>query len=704
MTTFKRGFTLVEMMIIAPIVILLIGSFVALIVNLTGEVLSSRGSNTVTYELQDALNRIEDDVKLSTTYLAVNNISVASTKQGYGSDTVNGSTVNFTNIAKSGGSNASLILNGLVTNGNPMSTTTGLVYLANKPSACTSLSEYSKNTPMTMNVVYFVDGNNSLWRRVIMRSDYLTTSIRCGTAAPWQQPSCMVGYAASLTFCKTNDVRLLDGVAPDDFKVEYFPAAESTTPDSTAANPAVTNDTLRNTALQSTPTVNITITARKTIAGRDITGSGSIRVTRLDTNASSIAVDTAPTAAPAVPTVSSKVSDGHNVTFTWPRVSGADAYDLQYRINGGAWQSNASTTNLNNNNRSYVVSAGGHQDTVEAQVRAKNSFGNSAYGSNSLIIPLWAPLILKGSWTEYGNPYTTAAYTKTKAGVVVLKGMVKNGTDVIGSLPADYSPEKAMMFPVSTNQAIGRLDIRANGEVDAEVGNSAWFSLDGVAFLPTGNTFTNLSYQNGWSSWDTSSWSPAGYATDGIGRVHLRGLIKGGTTTSGTTITSVPSAVLAPEYTHWVQTNNNTIGHLSSIATSSTIIAKTGATTAYNSFNAIYFPAGRADGTSCTTQWCNFTYLNGWTYYGAPFSTPKYTKASDGIVHLKGLVRTGTGADIGTIPAGYCPKQRLLLTVVTSDVWGRVDIVPQSNGTCTINGSAYTAPWLSLDSIRYIAE
>jgi Tfp pilus assembly protein PilE len=705
MNRLRRGFTLVEMMVIAPIVILLIGSFIALIVNLTGEVLSSRGSNTMTYDLQDALNRIEEDVKLSTTYLSVNNIPLTATKQGYGTDINNGSTVNFTNVAKSGGSNASLILNGLVTNGNPMSTATGLVYLANKPNSCSTLAVYSQNTPMTMNIVYFVDGNNTLWRRVLMRSDYAAASIRCGSAAPWQQPSCIVGYNPStMPFCKTNDVRLMDGIKPSDFIIQYFPSADSTVADPTASNPSITNDAVRNTALQSNPTVTVSITARKNIAGRDITGSGSIRVTRLDTNASSIAIDAPPTAAPSAPVVSSTVANGHEVTFTWPRVSTATSYDLEYRINGGAWQSKAASTGLDNNNRSYTVTDGTHTDTVEARVHATNSFGDSAFGTTSLAIPLWAPLVLKGNWTDFGQGYTTAAYTKTKAGVVMLKGLVKNGTSTIGALPADYRPEKAIMFAASSNQAIARLDIQSNGDVIAIIGDGAWFSLDGIAFMPSGTTFTNFVYQNGWTTWDAANWNPAGYALDGVGRVHLRGLIKGGATTPGSAITSVPAAILAPEYTHWIETNNNTYGHLSSIPTSSTIAAKTGASTQYNSFSAMYYTGARVDGSTCTTQWCTLGLTNGWAYTGSPFSTPRYTKASDGIVSLKGLISAGSNANMATIPAGYCPAQRMLLPVVSADVWGRVDIIPQGNGTCIISGISYNTAWVSLDSIRYVAE
>ena len=700
----SRGFTLVEMMVIAPIVILLIGAFIALIVNLTGEVMSSRGSNVLTYNLQDALNQIEEDVKLSSTYLSSTNINLATTKQGYGGDATNGSTVAFTNIAKSGGSSASLILNGLVTNGNPMSNLSGYVYLANSPNPCTSASEYSNNRPMSMNIVYFVDSQNTLWRRVIMPSNYANASVRCGAAAPWQQPSCTPGYnATSLPFCKTNDMRLLDGVAPSDFIVQYFSAASNTTADTTANNPTVTSDSVRNTALQATPTVAVTITAKQTVAGRDITRAGTVRATRLDTNASSIAIDAPPTAVPAVPVVTSTVSDGHKVTFTWPRVAGATSYDLEWRLNSGAWQADPEATDVGNNSRSYTISDGGHQDTVEARVRATNSLGNSAWGSNSLTIPLWAPLILKGGWTEYAQGYTTAAYTKTKAGVVMLKGVVRGGTGDIGTLPPDYAPEKTIMFATSSNQVVGRLDIRANGTVDAEVGNTAWFSLDGVAYMPNGTTFTNFAYQNGWSTWD-ANWNPAGYAVDSLGRVHLRGLMRGGTVTAGTTIASVPAAILAPEYTHWVQIADNSAGHLSTVPSNSTLIAKIGASTQFNSLSAMYYTSSRASGTTCTTQWCNMSLQNGWVHYGSPFSTPQYTKGSDGIVSLKGLIKSGTSANIVTLPAGYCPKQRILETVITADVWGRVDMVPQANGTCILTGSSYSTVWLSLDSFRYIAD
>jgi hypothetical protein len=158
----RAGFTIVELLIIAPIVLLTIGAFITAIVNMTGDVLASRGATVLTYNIQDALNRIEDDVKLSTTFLATNNIPLSS-PQGYSDDTTAFNNVDATN-------GTMLILNTLATNGNPLVSTSGLVYLTNLPNACNS-TQLSQNTPMTLNIVYFVR-NGTLWRRTIMPAAY----------------------------------------------------------------------------------------------------------------------------------------------------------------------------------------------------------------------------------------------------------------------------------------------------------------------------------------------------------------------------------------------------------------------------------------------------------------------------------------------------------------------------------------------------
>lgn len=280
----SRGFTLVEMLVIAPIVILSIGAFIALIVNLSGEVLSSRGSNVLAYEVQDALNRIEEDVKLSVGFLSTTDIDLSATNpQGYGTS---GSTIAFSNIDKtsSGGSPASLIIKGLVTDQNPQSIEASALYLANSPNECNDAEIYSKNRPVTMNIVYFVY-NDALWRRVIMPQEYQNAGYFCGSNEAWQQPSCQPGDTQA--FCKADDMKLIEGVNATGFLFDYFTAASSTTPQASATSTAA-SDTDRNQALATTPTVSVTINAKRVIAGRDVERSGTLRVSRLDTNASSI--------------------------------------------------------------------------------------------------------------------------------------------------------------------------------------------------------------------------------------------------------------------------------------------------------------------------------------------------------------------------------------------------------------------------------
>src|SRR3954469_24566042 len=65
----SRGFTLIEVLIIAPIVVLVIGGFVALIMAMVGDVLLTRDQNVMAYETQDALDRIEQDTRIGTQFL-----------------------------------------------------------------------------------------------------------------------------------------------------------------------------------------------------------------------------------------------------------------------------------------------------------------------------------------------------------------------------------------------------------------------------------------------------------------------------------------------------------------------------------------------------------------------------------------------------------------------------------------------------------
>lgn len=267
----KNGFTIVEILVVAPIIVLAIGAFITVVVNLTGQVLASRESNNIVYNIQDALNRIEQDVKVSNSFLAKNNITPLVSPQGYNDDTTN-----FTNISASLPN--ALILEQYAIANNPKSTNRSLIYL-NTPNACNS-AQLTQNQPMKINIIYFVK-NNTLWRRTVMPSNYKTAGCDANTPSispviPWQQPSCEPSRTDSI--CESKDVKLVDGIPNTaSFNMKYYD-----NPDSTTENTVVTtdlNETTRSTAFQSIKSVKITISSTKNIAGKEVSQSGVLRAT-----------------------------------------------------------------------------------------------------------------------------------------------------------------------------------------------------------------------------------------------------------------------------------------------------------------------------------------------------------------------------------------------------------------------------------------
>lgn len=689
----NQGFTLVEMLVIAPILILSIGVFIGVIINLTGEVLSSRGSNVLAYNLQDALNRIEEDVRLSSGYLAKNSIdSTVDNPQGYGA---NGSVAAFTNAGGTSGN--SLILSSIATTANPLSLTSGFVYRANSPSNCSDPLEYSKNNaPMVINIVYFVY-QNALWRRVIMPLDYANIGTWCGDIV-WQQPSCQPEYTHS--FCKTNDEKLLDGVAAESFYIQYYPNATNNTQIAAASNPAAI-ESVRANALLSATTVNVSIGATQNIAGRDIERSGTIRVTRLDTNASAIAVQSNPSTPASPSTVTANVTNGNQVTYSWPNVSGATAYSFEYRINGGSWVTG--DLNLSNSIRTYTVTNATHTNTVEARVAAKNSAGNSAYTYRAITVPLWATLPMQNSWNDFNGEYAPASFTKTSAGVVMVRGGVKKGGaasvgEVVGKLPVGYRPGQALAFGgVGLGEISSRVDVLANGDIVAmEDFSTTWQSLDSISFVPDGlYTRTNVLPESAWSNWGAGFRSASRYQ-DSVGRVHLEGVLSVGYNYDTTVILTLPFS-LRPDKTLIVPSRSGSFSHMG-ITQTPTLESKGDGWSPY-SINATYYPVS-------TATWTTLSLQNSWVSYdgGTTHALPRFTKASDNIVTLSGMMQAGdasNGTTVATLPAGSRPTHRMSYMIANSSLPSRVDVFP--NGDIQLIGSHENA-WLSLDGISFYGQ
>ena len=251
------GFTLVEVLVVAPVILLTIAAFIGIIITLTGEALVARSSNALTYDTQEALNMMEEDVRMSSAFLATNKWAVPS-PYGY-----NNATQGFMNASSATGT--MLILNSTATAG--VGSGRAPVWRNNQPNPC-GASNVSQNATMPINVIYFVK-DGSLFRRTLTPPFY---GDACTT--PTQIATC---HPSVTSGCQVRDTRVLDDVSS--LAIQYFSTASAPSPSADASNPSQT-DSARQTALNSTNTALITLTAGKSVAGRDVTYSGTVRATR----------------------------------------------------------------------------------------------------------------------------------------------------------------------------------------------------------------------------------------------------------------------------------------------------------------------------------------------------------------------------------------------------------------------------------------
>lgn len=652
----QSGFTLIEVLIIAPIVILAIGGFVGLMVTMIGEVLVTRDQSALTYETQSSLDRIEQDVRLSTQFLVTTGTQTAP----QGSDSNFTGTAAFTNGANS------LLLSALATDKNPTDVSRWLVYLANQPNPCGAEQRY--NRVLLTKVIYFVK-SGSLWRRTVV-PDWNTNSAATADAntvcsAPWQQNSCSPGYSA--TRCKAEDEKIMDNVTSMD--VKYYNASGDTT-DVGAANAT------------SAGTVDVTINSQKTVAGGNvITDASNVRVSKLND------IDTTQLP-PSTPVLTSSLSSPNSVQFSWQPVSTATSYQLGYKINSGEWVTQIVDTGTTD----YTVN-GNRNDTIQFRVASFNNAGSSAYATTSATIPEWFDVQMNTDiatgWTKYSDSYNLPSFSKSSSGRVFLKGLVKGRSatsptinNVIGTLPEGYRPEGTLVFQVLTSpNTEARVDIKSNGDIIFNSGTGTWISLDSISFLPADSPYTwkpvqPTNYKNGWSNWG-GAYEPVRATADNLGRVNIQGLAKAGTTTVNTTMIALQelsTSYIPPKSLHfpaggsgmslfWIWSDGD--------------LAKRGAqTSSYMGLQALYYPGS-------TGTWSTITPVSPWVNYSIPsgsYPILQCTKGSDNVVTIRGLIKSGSvtsGTLLATLPpACPAPDVQSVMTTTSYDDIGRVDIMP----------------------------
>ncbi len=240
-----RGFTIIELLIVSPLVILIVAVMVGFAVSLTGDALIARERVNATYTAQGALDRIEQDVRLSTRLLATSGTlpTPQGSNSGFAGTSAFASPANY------------LVLEQYATTQNPYGATRSLVYYANQPNACGSAAEKDNETVYTK-IIYYRDGQ-TLKRRVIV-----PTGTFCGT--PWQRNSCKTGLDTG-NQCRAADEIVAENVSALSFAYYTNPGDAS----------AITSPS------DTTRTVLATITVSQSIAGRSATATSIMRASTI---------------------------------------------------------------------------------------------------------------------------------------------------------------------------------------------------------------------------------------------------------------------------------------------------------------------------------------------------------------------------------------------------------------------------------------
>lgn len=242
-----QGFTLIEVLVIAPIALLVVTGFVALMITMIGDVITSRAQNVITYDTQSAIDSIDQDVRLTVQFLDTSDTMVS--PQGK-----DGSTAAFTSTS------GDLVLAEVATDKNPIDTTRSFIYY-DDPYGCSDPATVYKNRIYYITVIYTVR-NGSLWRRTSLPSPSGTL---CQN--PWQINTCAPNYSSSATRCQSNDSEILRNVKS--FSIQYY-----TNPEDTATIPA--------SSAVSAKSIKVTIESETTTAGRTINASSYGRSTKMN--------------------------------------------------------------------------------------------------------------------------------------------------------------------------------------------------------------------------------------------------------------------------------------------------------------------------------------------------------------------------------------------------------------------------------------
>lgn len=555
----SRGFTLIEVLIIAPIVILAISAFIGIIASVVGEVIVTRNATSQTYDVTSALDSIEQDVRLSTEFPVTT--STLPSPQGKNN--------NFTGTsAFTSADSNTLILTTAAIDRNPSFGSARLLYYANQPNPCTS-TNYDDNPNIvynrifTVTNIYFVK-SNALWKRTYVptyntniSSPDQNTLCTESYYTPWARNTCSPGFTA--TRCQTQDTKLVDNVTS--MSTAFFATGDSTT--NVGAGNSSTASTLE-----------VTINTQTSPTGENVATSMTRRMSKLN--------KVSPTASTSQWTGWAAGGGTGQLQNSWTPYNGF-ATPGYIKTSGGVVFLKGLIQNGTLTNGTVVANLPpGYRPSsiVTAPTTARTSSGTNGPAVIQILtngdVTIWyvnnnatgtwvsldgisflldgeypmTQLSLQNGWTPYLSRYLR--YGVDGMGRTHIRGQIAPGTTttntVISQLAAAQYPGKYYhLMGGAPNNTYIYYGLDASGNFQSRGISTSWLAIEsliypssfsGWTYWPPGNGSGQL--QNNWTNYG-STYPSASYTKAADGVVSLRGLIGGGSLTQSSVIANLPA-------------------------------------------------------------------------------------------------------------------------------------------------------------------
>ena len=312
-------------------------------------------------------------------------------------------------------------------------------------------------------------------------------------------------------------------------------------------------------------------------------------------------------------------------------------------------------------------------------------------------------------WSNFDSGYCTVGFRMDADGWVHVKGMAKSGTMglAIFTLPFGYRPKKEYFCPAMANTGVpAYCKVAPNGQlsISSASGTNAWvtfnlcrfpawtLSREFASYRMLSSNVGGMEIRANDTDWPIGTWKRPS------GMVEIMGV--NGVNSAGNLGQDLGNET--PYWTYMFPVQDATANIKRADTSLRYGLSLPSATTTYSIVHGEYGLFEIED------NWTTPSLLNSWIPYGYNTSNrhviPGYWKDDNGVVHLRGLLKSGSSATATmlTLPAGYRPALRHIYpTFASGTTCSRVDV----HGDGTVAGvSGTSTAYTSLDGIQFVAE